>query len=444
MSSKRREYRVDRRAKKAAHFFVACHANPDTRVKIPDAMKIKGYSPSEAADRSLQMQVRREVDKITGEDIPGPPAPPDEAAAAASALLTLSTTANVGRPALRTITTVPAAALPSPERKVRKTSHQEQIYKQNETKRKAVHAQAHARATTLVAEERMKPKENRRTTAQVIAQVEGEFRARGYGVTLSKNTINRYVALGMLGTFPLVRGYEGMMPKHAFQLLVLAVESFIQISNVNSIEAKRPTLMMAVNTCCGVAPAECRAKHSLYDRVMKSTNVSLNADVSPAVEERRVRWTTYANLLAWFNNFRAFLIEFDFAGVGDDGELMFTEAQLRQIMNVDETEISLDASNTRAGGRPAVSFHDPHLPATSRSTAKSSLACTGIFGSSAAGECVPPHFQLPTSATAEEREKIRFEFLTHTLDTCGRFGCAEERIWPCTIGMNEKGGMTDV
>jgi hypothetical protein len=54
-----------------------------------------------------------------------------------------------------------------------------------------------------------------------------------------------------------------------------------------------------------------------------------------------------------------------------------------------------------------------------------------------------PHFQLPASVMAEEREKIRFEFLTHTLDTHGRFGCAEERIWPCTIGMNEKGGMSD-
>ena len=95
---------------KAVLFFVACDANPDTRVKIPNAMRIKGYSPSEAADRSLQlqlqMQVRRKADKIKGEAIPGPPAP---AAAAASALLTLSTTANVGRPAFRTITTVPAA-----------------------------------------------------------------------------------------------------------------------------------------------------------------------------------------------------------------------------------------------------------------------------------------------------------------------------------------------
>ena len=197
------------------------------------------------------------------------------------------------------------------------------------------------------------------------------------------------------------------MPKHSFQLLVLAVESFIQISNVNSIDAKRSMLMMAVNTCCGVAPAECMVKHSLYNQVMKSTNVSLNADVSPVVKERRIRWTTYANLDAWFNNFRAILIEFDFAGVGDNGDPTFTEAQLHQIMNVDETEISLDASNTRAGGRPAVSFHDPHLPATSRSTAKLSLACTGIFGSSTAGECVPLHFQLPTSATAEKREKIQ-------------------------------------
>ncbi len=65
---------------------------------------------------------------------------------------------------------------------MRKTSHQEQISKQNERKRKAVHAQAHACATTLVAEERVMPKEHRQTTVQVIVQVKGEFRAQGCGV----------------------------------------------------------------------------------------------------------------------------------------------------------------------------------------------------------------------------------------------------------------------
>ena len=61
---------MDRSSKKAVLFFVACDANPDTRVKIPGAMRINGYSPSEAADRSLQMQVRCEADKIKGEAIP--------------------------------------------------------------------------------------------------------------------------------------------------------------------------------------------------------------------------------------------------------------------------------------------------------------------------------------------------------------------------------------
>ena len=48
------------------------------------------------------------------------------------------------------------------------------------------------RATTLVAEERALPKEDRQSTVQVIEQVKGEFWARGNGVTLNKNTINQY------------------------------------------------------------------------------------------------------------------------------------------------------------------------------------------------------------------------------------------------------------
>jgi len=234
---------VDCRAKKAALFFLACEANLATRLSLPAAMRAKGYSDVEAVDRILVQQVRRESQKKAPKDTPRPES------AAASSLLALATVATTARPALRSLLTkqtvapiivvggIDASILPSPERKVLKTSHQEQIGKLNKRKRKAVHAQAHTRATTLIAKVRTKPMENRRMTAQVIAQVKGEFRARGYGVTLSKNTINRYVALDMLGTFPLVHGYKGMMPKHAFELLVLGVESFVQISNVNSIAA---------------------------------------------------------------------------------------------------------------------------------------------------------------------------------------------------------------
>ena len=66
-----------------------------------------------------------------------------------------------------------SSILLSPERKVRKTSHQVQIGKQNERKRKTIYAQAHARVTTLLAEEWATPWEDCQTTAQVTAQVHG-------------------------------------------------------------------------------------------------------------------------------------------------------------------------------------------------------------------------------------------------------------------------------
>jgi hypothetical protein len=72
MTLKRGEHHVDCHAKKAAIFFVACGPNPATRLKIPDAMRLKGYSPNEATDQALQMQVRREVENFAG---PGPSAP---------------------------------------------------------------------------------------------------------------------------------------------------------------------------------------------------------------------------------------------------------------------------------------------------------------------------------------------------------------------------------
>ncbi len=155
---------MDCRAKKAALFFLACEANPATRLSISAAMRAKGYSDVEAADRILVKQVRRESQKKAPKDTPR------TKSAAASSLLALGTVATTAMPVLRSILTkqtvapvimvggIDASIHPSPKRKVQKTSHQEQIGKQNERKRKAVHAQAHARATTLVAEERMKPK----------------------------------------------------------------------------------------------------------------------------------------------------------------------------------------------------------------------------------------------------------------------------------------------
>ena len=52
---------------------------------------------------------------------------------------------------------------------------------------------------------------------------------------LPRSTINKYVANHLMGEFPATRGMEGSMPRQCFDVLVLAVESYMQISQVNGV-----------------------------------------------------------------------------------------------------------------------------------------------------------------------------------------------------------------
>ena len=59
MPLKRKEYGRDERAEKAAKLYLFCARDPDESLKVPAAMMARGYTPEEAANRALQMQVRR-------------------------------------------------------------------------------------------------------------------------------------------------------------------------------------------------------------------------------------------------------------------------------------------------------------------------------------------------------------------------------------------------
>ena len=151
------------------------------RLSIPNVLRVKGCSEDQAVNRTLQIQVRREVEKLKGNS---------SASAAATAMIMLSTTTTTITMTTSTATTISTISsesldLPSPLKKTRKMSHQRQIYRQNERKAKEAYAQALARATTLIATERGKEKqENACPTQSIITKAEGEFRARGFEVSL--------------------------------------------------------------------------------------------------------------------------------------------------------------------------------------------------------------------------------------------------------------------
>ncbi len=109
-----------------------------------------------------------------------------------------------------------------------------------------------------------------------------------------------------------------------FDLFVLVVESFLQINQVNSMVIECNQIVRLINKSCGVEGS--KLKSNLFEQVGKATNLLLCVSVAMVVEEeeRRVRWTAYANLDKWFTNFMTFLLKFEFACEEMEGGLILT------------------------------------------------------------------------------------------------------------------------
>ncbi len=116
---------------------------------------------------------------------------------------------------------------------------------------------------------------------------------------------------------------------------------------------------------------------------------------------------------------------------------------MRQIINMDETCISLDGSNCTWGGHPTVTFYDVLFPQLGKAMSKSTLITMMINGSSTAGEPIPPHFQFQTTAQTAEAKAIRIKCLHYMLDVQAFFGHDEMQLFPISFGFNHKGEMDD-
>ena len=180
----------------------------------------------------------------------------------------------------------------------------------------------------------------------------------------------------------------------------------------------------------------------ILNRVIRDTATDINAEKMNCAEDRRIHWTTFQNLDLWFG-WEMFVVEYGFVTINSDGSLYFPDKMKARIINMDETCLSLDGSNSNRGGRPTVTYYNVRFPQLGKATSKSALSTTMISGSSAAGEAIPPHFQFQTSATSAEGEAIRIEMIRYLLNVKGIFGWETEQEFPISIGLNSKGGMDD-
>ena len=171
------------------------------------------------------------------------------------------------------------------------------------------------------------------------------------------------------------------------------------------------------------------------------------------MEERRDVWTTFNKINAWFNTLKQFLLYHKFARGSTPeyieekkGELHFFDGQLHRIINLDESEVSTDGTSKLAGGLPSNSYSSTnnYLPKGVQETKKSGYIDTFIGGSTVAGDPLPPYFQLKSTATTDDCNRINANFNNEVPHVRGQWGFGKVVERGCTANCNLKAGMDSV
>ena len=202
-------------------------------------------------------------------------------------------------------------------------------------------------------------------------------------------------------------------------------------------------LSLRVNACIGKIDYKGYSR-TMVNRLLDSTAIDISAKKESFQEGRRILWTTYTNISMWFDNWEADLVNLGFATVDSDGRVYIPDKQLKRIINLDETCLCFDGNNGNRGGRPSATFYNPHLPSVGKTALKGGKTTTLITGSSAWGEPIPPHFQFQTAATNPDNMRINNCTMEYMVSISAEHGSGNtEQTWPCSLGMNEKGGMDE-
>lgn len=334
--------------------------------------------------------------------------------------------------------TEPSLSSSKEPKRRRLNSQQKQDKRAEDLEKKEEYKLAHKTATLKFDEER-----NKEEGGLSVRQVAEKTKAKFKGVGPSASTIHHYVVnLGLVGVSPLKMGPEGSIPQLQYKALCMAVSSKLRINQLNakggnSIAKQIQWIMKTMNYTKSQATP-------LWKRVSRDTATNTVAGKVKCAEDRRIQWTTYHNLDLWFDAWEKTLDEPGFFHMDSNGERFIPEHLTRNILNFDETSLSLDGSTITRGGRPPVEFEDARLPRVGKPTSKTSQTTTMINGSNAWGEALPPHFQFMTSAQTDEGKQIRNECELYMCKVRGKYGLDEEVLKPVSYGTNEKGGMDDV
>ena len=356
-------------------------------LSIPAAMKLADFEPDEISCRAKYQWVYRELNKKGRSNLhsPFPEAVSIPATSPNSNQQTLSSLSD------QLFDDVREEGESHKKIRTRDTAQATQKNRLAKMQEKKEYNRWFKRGTALYARE--KEKKDGLSARQCCELIKTQT---GGKVKISARTLQDKVKKGEIGVSPLRRGPKNEMDDLKYKNLCLAFETFVVINQTNNNGNARLRNYkignLLQNIVYGKAAAGTSQAHNLLQRVLRDTATNLKANKLKNAEDQRIRWTNYKNISLWFDNWESDLVELGTAKQDSiSSKVIVPPDQLRNIINLDETALSLDGSTNNRGGRPQMVLYDPRFPQVGRETSKSSYSTTLITGSNAAGEALPPH-----------------------------------------------------
>jgi len=268
-------------------------------LKVPDAMKLADFTPEECKCPKMQMRVRRRLGPKKSSTRPFS-VDVQSAASTVSLLTSSSESASAASSSMKSAPKSKAKApakFPCPRKEQKRLTSVKKQKTRVEGKRARQHEkQAHKHATTWYARE-MEKKQKGETETLSAAKIEALVRKDFDGVGPSARTIQREFKAGRAGMSPLKKGEKGEIPEGVFKTLCTVFESFVSIAQFNGSGGELTRTKLRARVYKAMNQQEDRISFTLLERILKETAVDLFAAKMNNVEERRILWTTYHNLM---------------------------------------------------------------------------------------------------------------------------------------------------
>jgi len=404
-------------------------------------------STTASTPRQLQMQ----ADPTSQHSVSSLSAPPSNSTSASTNQGLVTAEQEGLRRQLANDSVSPSTNNPQPKKR-RRSSQQTHLEQAEKNKKRKAHAEAAKTATTIISSKSLlSPSNPNKSKSQI--QIVKDINAK-LGTNISSKTVSKHVRLGKIGISPQKPGPAGQFNKTEYEALKVAFLSFIKLEQaVGKSQSTIKSLGLRVNAMVNHTKRMSRKGDDLAKRLKRDVADEIDVNKPNAQELRRILWTTYGNLKMWFGQWESTVISLGFGRLKKDdgsedhleeGSVVFFKGQKKRILNLDETDGSLDNTKGKCGGRPPLVFYGVGMTGGSTAASKSGYSPTIICGSNAEGEAIPPHFQLKTLATSSKRERFSIEFIARCKDVWGTFGHKKRTLLPCTFGLNDKAGMNSV